>query len=210
MKEFDAETLRELNQRMLKASLRASRLRIFSVLFFVLAAGGGYIYLQKKESEAETVIRDRQIKVAQDSAKNAAVVAELRQEYGSGIDSLSLRDSVRNFVSEYLACRQKHDPSLLDLYHSDTLRRYFLQKNISKTYARKLGADYWKKNPSDRFEVQSRPVLRAEEAHFVVWVKGQQCRRPSECLSEILEIHVKVGTPKLSIDYVRSFYADAP
>lgn len=208
MKELDADTLRDLNQKMLKASLRASRLRIFSVLFFALAAGGGYFYLQNKESEAKAVILAGENKLAEDSAKNAAFVAKLQQKYGPSLDSLLLLDTVRNFVNEYLASREKHDPKLLDRYHSDTLKYYFLRMNVTKAEARKLGADYWKKNPKDRFEPQLEPFVRAGRAHFIVWVKGLQCRKPSNCLPEILEIHVQVGKSKLSIDHIRAFYSD--
>lgn len=204
MKEFDAEALRDLNQRM----LRASRLRIFSVLFFAAAAWGGYLYLQHQESEAKAGIRVRQVKVTQDSAKIATLEAKVRQEYGPRLDSVFLRDSIRHFVNAYLACREKHDPRLLDAYHSDTLRRYFLYEDISKTYARRLGADYWEKNPGDRFEPQSEPVLLYDSTHFTALVKGRQCRQPGHCHPEILEIHVRRGGPRLMIDYVRAYYAD--
>jgi len=87
-------------------------------------------------------------------------------------------------------------------------RIYFRYAGITRAKAEALGRDYWKKNPRDKFLPQLEPVLHADGEHYIALITGEQCRMPPRCLPEILEIHVRVGGTRLTVDYIRAFYAD--
>lgn len=113
---------------------------------------------------------------------------------------------IKNIVNQYVNCKNNHNLDSLFNYYSDTLERYYLQKNLPKENAIKYAKSYWKRHPNDHFyRIDTITNIQTMNGYFIVLFNGKHCIDSKNCRENILELRINKS---FEIFYVRAYYAE--